>query len=84
MDKERGTARYFRVENDFWGGLKVSVSDLVNGIFVQNYPAIVLKEELENIRQKKDLKPEVLRKIDNLLAGLSEEDNNVIMWGEFK
>lgn len=84
VDKERGTARYFRVENDFWGGLKVSVSDLVNGIFVQNYPAIVLKEELENIRQKKDLKPELLRKIDNLLAGLSEEDNNVIMWGEFK
>lgn len=25
-----------------------------------------------------------VRRIDNLLAGLSEEDNNVIMWGEFK
>lgn len=85
VNKKNPGAKFFKIENDFFGGLGVSMmNDFNNGMFAQNYPAVTLKEKLSEIAKKPDLQPSVKQRIDELLNGLEEDDNNVIIWGKLK
>lgn len=85
VDKENPRANYFHVEDDLLLiGETVDLYSFGNKLFIQNWPAITLKEKLEKALERKDLSEEVRARITETLSGLSEDDNNVIVWGKLK
>lgn len=85
VSKENPRADYFHIEDDLLlKGEPVSVYAFNNGMFIQNWPAITLKSKLEKALERNDLSEEMRARITETLSGLSEDDNNVIVWGEMK
>lgn len=84
VDKDKKEANFFKIENDLLGGLGVTVYDFQDGLFVQNFPAIKLKEALEKATENSNLTEAAKARINELLSNLNEDDNNVILWGKLK
>lgn len=83
--KENPRAQYFRIEDDMLvKGETVSLYDLNNKMYIKNWPAITLKEKLEKVLERDDLSEEVRARVTETLSNLSEDDNNVIVWGKLK
>jgi len=85
IDKNQKKASYFRIEDDLlMEGDKIEVYYFQNRMFLQNLPAVKLIEGLEKILKREGLKPELKERAEQLLNGLQEDDNNVIVWGRMK
>lgn len=85
VSKKKPQAHYFRIVDDLLlKGEEVSHYAFTNKMFIQNWPAITLKEKLEKALERQDLTEEVRHRIKETLSGMTEEDNNVIVWGKMK
>lgn len=85
IPKKKPRATYFHIEDDLLlKGEPVSVYAFNNGMFIQNWPAINLKAKLEKVLERNDLTEELRARVTETLSGLSEDDNNVIVWGKMK
>lgn len=85
IPKKKPRATYFHIEDDLLvKGEPVSVYEFNNGMFIQNWPAINLMAKLEKVLERNDLTEELRARVTEILSGLSEDDNNVIVWGKMK
>lgn len=85
IQKKNPRANYFHIEDDLLlKGEPVSVYAFTNGMYIQNWAAINLKTKLEKVLERDDLSEEIRARVTETLSGLSEDDNNVIVWGKMK
>ncbi|MDR2010350.1 MAG: 6-bladed beta-propeller [Bacteroidales bacterium] len=88
VDKKTLKASYFRLKNDFLGGIEVDnpIWRFKNGYFSQNCDPSVLLEQLENtLVSNKKLSEKMRAKLTELKNSISEDkDNNYILYAKLK
>lgn len=84
VDKEKGTATSSYVLDNDLLGFDISLWSFSDGYYSASFLPHVFKEKLEKALKRDDLKPEVQKRIEELLAGIDEEDNNYIVIGKMK
>lgn len=84
VDKAKLTAQFINLKNDFFCGINADIS-FNNGKFINNIPAITLKEEIEKkLIEKDEMASEIKNKLIELNNNLEIEDNNVVFYGDLK
>jgi hypothetical protein len=88
VDKKTLKASYFRLKNDFMGGIEVDnpIWRFKNGYFSQNCDPSVLLEQLENtLVSNKKLSEKMRAKLTELKNSINEDrDNNYILYAKLK
>lgn len=83
VDKKTLKSDFFKIENDFWGGLEMKSFYMSNnGYFVCSMLAVDLKTEFENILAGGDIDPKTKNKIEKLQKQIDENDNEILFIGE--
>jgi hypothetical protein len=79
VDKNQKKATYFELINDFYG----IPGDPIfrNGMFINNMPAIEVKERTSNSLKEDQLSNEQRIQLNVINYQITESDNNVVFWG---
>lgn len=84
VDKKKLTATSsFEMDNDLLG-YPTSIKNFSNGYYIENISPLHFKEKLEKAAKREDLSPKVKQRVNDLLAGIDENDNNYIILGKRK
>lgn len=84
IDKTSLEADYIILQNDFFGNIEM---DMVfkKGYFINNLPAVELKERIEkSLNTNQDLSKETRQKLNDLNAEIDRGDNNIVFYGKLK
>jgi len=81
VDKETLRGAYFRLVNDFMGGEAIEHAPGVftNGYWIQCVDPGVLEEQIEKALGSGRITPEARKRLTEVQAGISENDNNYIL-----
>jgi hypothetical protein len=84
INKNDLTAHFFRLKNDFFGGISAQVN-FQHGMFINNIPAITFKRQIElALNQPINSNMGAKEKLQELFNNIDEEDNNLIIFGRLK
>ena len=84
IDKTSLEAECIILQNDFFGNIEM---DMVfkQGYFINNLPAVELKERIEkSLKANTGLSKESRQKLNELNAEIDQGDNNIIFYGKLK
>lgn len=84
VDTKQEKAYYYKLVNDFYGGLTMSASFISSGWFWAMYEPLELIEEITNRLKNRNLNNEDRIILSKLLTSLDEEGNNVMFLGKIK
>lgn len=85
IDKNNKKVTWGKIVDDlFVEGGEVWPWSLKNSMYVQDFPAITLIDNLEKMLKRDDVAPAVRKQAEDILKQLDENDNNVIVWGKLK
>lgn len=85
IDKKTGKGSFFTLYNDFFGNQEIGWPSMAfsNGYYVRNIEPGNLLTDIENVL-KKDLSPEMRKKLTDLQSTIGENDNNYVMIAKLK
>jgi hypothetical protein len=84
-DKRTLETHYFRLVNDFFGGIELKIFHQGNnGMFISSISALNLKKELKRCMSDKSLSPQVMNKLAELDSKIDENSNDILFIGRFK
>jgi hypothetical protein len=83
VNKKTLDAKYFNLQNDFFGNTKAS-AEFSNGYFINNVAAITLKKQIEYVLKRSKLTDKDRKKLNDFNNNLTQEDNNIIFCGRLK
>ena len=84
VDTKQEKAYYFKLVNDYYGGLTMSASYFSNGWFWAMYEPLELIEEITNRLKNRDLNNDDRIVLKKLLASLDVNGNNVMFLGKIR
>lgn len=82
-DMKKGQSHFFRLKNDFVGGLSVN-TNFSNGYIYAMYEPMQLMEAIEGRLAERDCTEADKRVLKELYDSLDEEDNNIMFVGRLK
>lgn len=84
VEKETGKGVFYKLYNDFLGDIAIWDS-FYNGYYVWNVEPSELKEKLNTqLKQSSDLNEEMRLKLQVIIDGIDENENNYIFYGKIK
>ncbi len=83
VNKKSLDARYFRISNDLFGGINASPI-FTNGYFMNNMPAITLKNQIKSALKNNKMSDPMRQKLTEMDNSLKIDDNNVLLIGKLK
>jgi len=83
VDKKTLESHYFTIENDFIGGVRMSIS-FSNDMFIENVSAFSLKQRIQTALENNDMNESMRKKLVELDNSLGEGDNNIVFYGKLK
>ncbi len=84
VDQKRQTSNYINVINDFFGHIAAPKFNFNKGWFYQMFEPGVLIEVIENRLADSDCSPEDRKQLEEILASLDVNDNNVMFIAKLK
>ncbi|MBE6287516.1 MAG: 6-bladed beta-propeller [Mediterranea massiliensis] len=87
IDKQSLRGCYYKVMNDLFGGVEITYFAFKcrYGYYCENWEPAHLQETLQTIlNNKKDLSDSERQRLMQLMGGITENDNNYIVWGKLK
>lgn len=85
VDKNSLKANFFRLINDFYGGIEIKNFFMSNnGMFIGAVSAIELIHEIDKILEKNSVSSKDKEKVMSMREMLNENDNEVLFIGEMK
>jgi hypothetical protein len=83
VNKKTLDSKYFAITNDLFGGIKASLG-IFNGYFINNTPAITLKNQIKSALKNNKMTEVMRQKLSDIDTNLKIDDNNVILIGKLK
>lgn len=87
FDKQTLKGAFYRVENDYWGNMPISWFQYScrNGYFSENWEPSSLKSELEkHLASGKEISAAARERMQKLVDGIQENDNNYVVYAKLK
>jgi hypothetical protein len=83
VNKKTLISKYFKIKNDLFGGINSSPV-FSNGYFINNMPAITLKNQIKSALKNNKMTEPMRQKLTEMDNSLKIDDNNVILFGKLK
>ncbi len=83
VNKKTLISKYFKIKNDLFGGI-IASPVFNNGYFINNIPAISLKNQIKSALKNNKMPEPMRQKLTEMDNSLKIDDNNVILFGKLK
>lgn len=81
VNKKTLNSKYFTITNDLFGGINASPV-FSNGYFINNIPAITLKNQIRSALKINKMSESMRQKLTEMDKSLKIDDNNVLLFGK--
>lgn len=83
VNKKTLNSKYFTITNDLYGGI-IASPVFNNGYFINNIPAITLKNQIRSALKNNKMSESMRQKLTEMDNNLKIDDNNVLLFGKLK